>query len=71
VSVGWGIDVPGLMTWHEIAEMCVRRGVVAVLLADEHMTAAIDGPGMVTFVPAATVGGDVLYRAQVVDWAEL
>jgi hypothetical protein len=68
MSVGWGIDVPGVMTRHEIADMCARRGVVAVLLADEHMTAA--GPGMVTFVPAATVGDEVLYRAQVVDWSD-
>jgi hypothetical protein len=70
MSAGWGIEVPGLLTSREVAELCVNNGVVGALMGDEFGTVSIDGPGMVTFAPAVTVGDDVLYRAQLVEWSE-
>lgn len=65
MSVGWGIDVPGLMTRHEVAELCVARGWVGVLLSDETVSVAETDDGLVLFEPAAVVGDETLYRATV------
>jgi hypothetical protein len=71
MSAGWGIDVPGLLTRREIAEMAVHndldRGAV---LDDEHGIVCTGERGMLSFETVVGDGDERLYRAQYVPFED-
>lgn len=66
---GWQLEVPGLLTRREVAEIAVRNGCGPAILADEGMTVLCGERGGLLVTPAVTVGDEALYTAQLVGGA--
>lgn len=70
MSVGWGIDVPGLLTSREVSEIAVKNDCGPAILADEGITVLVGERGCVMAQPVAVVDGEALYEARFVEWAD-